>query len=192
MNEMGGTKGVLKGNLKRRLVSCTLATMTPGEIGSGTVTFRGVITGMCSLLNMAVGVGAYVESADGSDNQPLPPSQWPAGAGTIQIIPQSNYPDAPRLQFREVFQDPTAADNADNPLPENLPFSWNFPGEADEAVIEIILDRDAWQGSGLTCKVVMQVWCEYFGPWWDADAYVLAMGQVACTPPTDKPVPFST
>lgn len=192
MNTPGGTRGVLKGNLKKRLVSCTLAAMEPGEIGEGTVTFKATIRGMCKLLDMAVAVGAYTVSADGSDMEPLPPSLWPAGAGTLQIIPQSNFGDAPKLQFREVFQDPTATDNADNPLPQNLPFSWNFPGEADEAVVIVILDRDAWQGSGLTCRVVLQIWAEYFGPWWDADAYVLAMGQVNCDPPTTTPVPFST
>jgi hypothetical protein len=192
--ETGGTRGVLKGNLKRRMVSCTIATMSPGEAGSGVVEFRGLIKGMSSVLNMCVAVGGYIgEAGSGNDDlQALPPTSWPAGAGTIQIIPQSRFGDSPPLQFREVFQDPTAVTNANFPLPEDLPFSWNFPGEADEAVIISRLDRDAWQGSGLTCKIVMQVWAEYFGPWWDVDAYVLAMGQVAVDPPSTKPVVFTT
>lgn len=194
MKEMGGTRAVQKGNLKRYLPSFTIATMSPGEIGSGTVTLRGTIKGLRSVLDVGVGIGAYIGEAGSADDdlQALPPSQWPAGAGTMQIIPQGNPPDAPRTQYRPVFQDPTAVDNLDHPLPQALPFSWNFPGEADEAVIEIVLDRDAWQGSGLTCKLVMETWIEYVGPWWDVEAIILAMGQVTVDPPTTSPVPFST
>ena len=190
MREEGGTAGVLKGNLKRRLLSANIMQFSPGEAGSGPVSIRLLLSGLCSLVDVQVACGAYQITTDGNQI-PLAPVDWPAGAGTIQIIPQSAFPGAPKLQFREVFQDPTAVTNANFPLPEDLPFSWNMPGECDEAIIIVTLDRDAWQGSGLTGGVIVQATAEYFGPWWDADAYRLAIGQISLSPPS-KPLIFTT
>jgi hypothetical protein len=192
MNETGGTQGVFKGNLKRRLCSCVIAQVSPGEVGSGPFTVTALLRGLSSVLNVFVGVGGY-QMTDDDNIVPIPPSVWPAGAGTIQMIPQSNFPDGgAKCQFRPVFQDPTFSDNANHPLPQELPFSWNFPGEADEAVIEITIDRDVFQGTGLSFSIELQVMVEYFGPWWDAEAFKLAMGQVSITPPTNKPIVVSS
>ena len=190
MNVTGGTRGVLKGNLKRRIVSSTIMKFSPGEAGSGTETVTLLIGGLCNLVDVFVGIGGYQETAEGN-LVPLPAALWPAGAGTVQLVPQTAFPDSPKLLFRPVFQDPTATTNTNVPQPEELPFSWNIPGECDEAVVQIILDRDAWQGSGLTGGVVVQVMAEYFGPWWDADAYMLAMGQIQLSAP-NKPLVFTT
>lgn len=190
MNESGSTRGVLKGNLKRRMLSSTIATFSPGEAGSGPETIRLQLTGLCNLLDVFVGVGAYQITAEGNKIA-LPAASWPVGGGTVQLVPQTNFPDSPKILFRPVFQDPTAVTNANFPLPEDLPFSWNMPGECDEGLIEVILDRDAWQGSGLTGGVMVQVMAEYFGPWWDEEAYRLAMGQLNLSPP-NKPLIITT
>jgi hypothetical protein len=190
MNEMGGTRGVLKGNLKRRLLSSTIMTFSPGEAGSGVENITLQISGLCNLLDLFVGVGAYQITAEGN-KIPLPAASWPAGGGTVQLVPQTNFPDSPKIDFRPVFQDPTTATNTNNPQPEELPFSWNIPGECDEALIQIALDRDAWQGSGLTGGVMVQVFAEYFGPWWDEEAFRLAMGQITLSAP-NKPIVFTT
>lgn len=191
MNLTGGTRGVLKGNLKRRLVSATIARVSPGEVGSGQVNLQALLTGLSGVVNVFVGCGAYQETVEGNLIA-FPPASWPVGAGTIQMTPQTNFPDAPKIQFRQVFQDPTANDNDDHPLPMALPFSWNFPGECDEALIDIMLDRDVFQGTGLNIAIVLQVMIEYYGPWWDAEAFTLVMGQVNANPPSNKPLVISS
>lgn len=179
MNIKGGTRGVLKGNLKRRLDSMTLANITLGEPGEGNVTVSPLITGLSSVLNVFVGVSAILIDDDGN-RTPLPAASWPANAGTIQITPQTNFSDRPKGLLRPVFQDPTAAANENNPLPQDLPFSWNFPGECDEAVLDIVLNKGAWLGFGRGgIQIQLQVMIEYFGPWWDVEAIELAMGQVS-------------
>ena len=182
MNEKGGTASVLKGNLKQRLLSLPIAFVRPEAGVGGSHTVRAVVRGLSSVLKVFVGCSAYRVDLNGT-MQPLDPGAMPAGAGTMQIIPQSNFGDSPKLQFRPVFQDPTAVDHLNHPLPQAIPFSWNFLGECDEAIIEVVLDGNAWSESNLTVKIVLQVMVEYFGPWWDAEAYRLAMGQVQLSPP---------
>lgn len=183
MNEQGGTRAVLKGNLKRRLVSCTIANVAFGEPGAGLVTVSPVLRGLSSVLKCFAGVGALLIDDDG-ETSALRATQWPVGAGTLQMTPQSNFDDRPKQLFREVFQDPTFNDNDNHPLPMALPFSWNFPGEADEAVFDIVLDKAAWVGFGRGgIQINLQVMVEYFGPWWDVTAIELALGQVQLSPP---------
>jgi hypothetical protein len=97
------------------------------------------------------------------------------------------------MQFRPVFQDPTNGTNTNAPQPQALPFSWNFPGECDEAVVVLSFDSAAWDGFDFQgadeVQIVLQVMVEYNGQWWDADAFKLAMGQVQVTPP-GSPVEF--
>ncbi len=190
MKEMGGTRGVFSGNLKRRLLSANIMQFSPGEAGSGEATATLLLSGLCNLVDVWIGIGGYQITTEGNQI-PLMPADWPAGAGTVQLLPQSAFPGAPKLVFREVFQDPTAVTNANFPQPEALPFAWNMPGECDEGIIQVVLDRDAWQGSGLSGGVIVQAMVEYFGPWWDAEAYRLAMGQVTLSPPP-KPLVFTT
>ena len=182
MNIAGGTNGVLKGNLKAREVSANVARISPGESGEGNVTVSCTLKGLSSVLNVFVGVGGYQEDSFGN-MVALPPSLFPATAGTIQITPQSNFPDRPLVQFRPIFQDPSQPSNENHPLPQALPYSINFPGECDEAVIDIVLNQAAWDGTGITGGITIQVMVEYVGPWWDAQAVVLAIGQVSLTPP---------
>ena len=187
MNESGGTRGVLKGNLKRRLVSASLAFTNVAVETSGLVTLRSVITGLCDVLNVFVGIGAFQVDDDGNEVA-LPAALWPAGGGTMQIIPQTNFPDRGKVLLRPVFQNPASLTPHDNdPLPQALPFSWNFPGECDEAVIETILDTGVWEGTDATLgkvAIVLQVMVEYNGYWWDAEAINLALGQVQLAPAT--------
>jgi hypothetical protein len=182
MNEMGGTNAPLKGNLKRRLVTTTIAAISPGENPGGTKTVSAVLRGLSKVLDVAVGVGAFTVDAQGN-TRPLFAAAWPAGAGTIQITPQGNFPDRGKVPFRPIFQDPTFVDNLNHPLPQALPFSWNFPGEADEAVIDIVLNIAPWAASGTVGEIVLEIWVEYFGPWWDIDAVMVALGQVNCSVP---------
>lgn len=183
MNVKGGTRGVLAGNLKRRLDSQVLANIVIGEPGDGDVTVSCTIQGLSSVLNVFAGVSAVLME-DGGNGVPIAAEDWPANAGTLQIIPQTNFGDRPRGKLRPVFQDPTATDNENHPLPQDLPFSWNFPGECDEAVVEVVLNKAAWVGYGVGgIQIQLQVMVEYFGPWWDVEAVQLAMGQVSLSPP---------
>lgn len=182
MNEMGGTRGPLKGNLKRRLVSATIATISPGENPGGSKTVTAVIEGLSSVLTVFMGVGAFTIDTDGN-TYPLPAALWPAAPGSVQMTPQTNFPDRGKIPFRPVFQDPTAIDNANHPLPMVLPFSWNFPGESDEGVIEIILNIAAWAASGKVAAIVLQCMVEYTGAWWDYTAVQQALGQVTISVP---------
>jgi hypothetical protein len=191
VNETGGTNSVLKGNLKKRLVTMTIANVSPSGENPGTVNVQAVIKGLSSVLNIFAGVGACTVDSQGNLT-PLPAASWPAGAGTMQITPQTFFGDRGKLEFRPVFQDPTAVDHLNHPLPQALPFSWNFPGECDEAVIDIVLDSAAWAGTGVHVQINLQVMAEYFGPWWDAKAYVEAMGQVQCAAPNNQPLAFSS
>ncbi len=192
MNEMGGTNAILIGNLKRRLVSTTLAFVQIAEgVNTGNVTVSATIRGLCKALDVFAGIGGFEKDA-GGNLVPLPASAWPAAAGTMQITPQGNFPDRPKTLFRPLFQDPTIADNANHPLAQALPFSWNFPGECDEAVVDVVFNQAAWANFGINAQIDLQVMVEYVAPWWDATAVKLAMGQVQVTPPGKALTIFST
>ncbi len=190
MNEAGGTHGVRTGNLKRRLVSATLArTSLSAEPGVGDRTFTAVVRGLAGVLDVWIGVGGYQVDDDTNGNG-LPAALWPAAAGTIQITPQSNFPDRPKIPFRPVFQNPTSlTPHSNDPLPQQLPYSYNMPGECDEAIVTVVLAQAAWVGSGLgDVRIDLQVMVEYNGAWWDAEAIELALGQVQLSAPGGQPL----
>lgn len=184
MNETGGTRATLIGNLKRRLASFPLARIQNGEgVTVGNVTQSCIIRGLSSVLRVFVGVGAYTR--DNVGNQlPFPASSWPANAGTMQITPQSFFQDRGKVPFRPVFQDPTAVDHLNHPLPQALPFSWNFRGECDEAIVDVVFNQAAWAGTAALLFPVLQVMVEWDGSWWDIDAMNLAFSQVQVNGPS--------
>jgi hypothetical protein len=87
----------------------------------------------------------------------------------------------PKIYLRPVFQNPfAAAPNSNNPLPQDLPFGWEFSTEADEVYIDIQFTMAKAPGS-VDGNVVVQVTIEYNGQWWDTKAIQAALGQVQLT-----------
>lgn len=175
----GGTQGFKVGSLKRRLDAVHLAKLDPSTSGavSGTATFRIVLKGLNGDLNIHLLAG--VVSPDGQTL--VDPSQVVAGAATMQLTPVQNLPNAGRVLLRPVFQDPTAAQNENHPLPQDIPFGWEFSTEADEVYVDIVVDLVLiadFADEPLDGLIVVQATVEYNGQWWDTKAVQYALGQV--------------
>jgi hypothetical protein len=181
MNQEGGTKGVTRGNLKRRQKVEKLLYFNGGTdtnpAAQGTRTFRLILRGLCEVLDAMIAVGIVRD-----DTNPLRAADYPLTPGTMQLTPVLNFPDSPKLWTRPVFQDPTLPVNTNNPLPMTIPFSWQIAGEVDEVEIEVIVPLVNYDSTGLTGTLVVEVFTEYEGPWWDVIAIELSQGQVQLTP----------
>ncbi len=166
----GGADTYKKGSLVRRLKPVRLVNfLTSGDIQSGTITRKLLIQGLSS--SVIVHIACAIEGPQG---QPVVPSDYPTTPGTMQLIPIVNPPEGNRIWLREVFQDPTLTptDNADHPLPQNLPFGWSFsPEGADEVEINVSLDASQYVGSDIQGCLIVTVTVEYVGTWMDPIAF---------------------
>lgn len=173
-SRIGGTNSYKIGALKRRLDPVIVATMNSAFITDlSTPRAQVILKGLSGDLNVHI-AAAPVGSTNGA---PITPDQIPAGWATMQLTPAIICGNQPRIYLRPVFQDPFAvAPNSNNPLPQDLPFGWEFSTEADEVYIDIQFNTAIV--SFLNGSVVVQATIEYNGQWWDTKAIQAALGQV--------------
>jgi hypothetical protein len=178
----GGGTAVFAGSLKRRLKAIPLvifnSTSETGNIDTNT-RFRLLVKGLNGDLNVHIAVG--IEGATGF----VRPSDVPVGGANMQLTPINLFPDvAKKVYLREVFQDPTATDNANHPLPVDIPFGWEGSTEADQIEIEVNVivvagdESNPWQNTLINGRLVCEVCVEYNGSWWDVEAVQYALAQV--------------
>jgi hypothetical protein len=177
----GGTTGVFAGSLKRRLKAIPLAQLSGTAEGSiqTETTMRLLLTGLNGTLNVHIAVGIE------GNSQFIRPSDVPSGGATMQLTPINLFPDvAKKVYLREVFQDPTATDNQNHPLPVDIPFGWEGSTEADQIEIEVTIhitndsEEPIWTESGIFGRLMCEVTVEYNGAWWDVEAIQYALSQV--------------
>lgn len=174
----GGSHGFKVGSLKRRLDAVTVAILDPLTTGTtGTANFQ------LFLKNLNADLSVHLFGAFSSPDQSgLDPSIIPAGAVTIQLTPRALTPNVGRVYLRPVFQDPTAAQNENHPLPQDLPFGWEFTTNADEVRVDLTVDLGLFDGSE-NGQIIVGCDVEYDGAWWDTEAYRYAISQVQLTKP---------
>lgn len=179
MAEGNRTDGFNFGDLKRRLDTVPLLKF--GGVGEAAGVFNRKIRleGLQSVLDVQVFVGII-----GVDGAPIRAANYPANPGTWQLTPVTNFGDQPKGFGRPVFQDPTSVDNKNNPLPQDIPYAYNFPAESDQAEIEVdIPDLSEYDGSELRGMLVAQCMVEYVGDWWDVAAIQYALSKVRFSGP---------
>jgi len=169
-----GAEGFKIGNPKRHLDLVTLAQLSTSGAApeSGTITQYLQLNGLTGNLKLDVGVTFL----DPTSNLPLDAPG--TNAITLQIYPYKNV-DGRKIFARPVFQDPTATDNQNNPLPQACPFIWEGPfTEADGLLLEVIYDLKEFAGFNKTVQVVAEATVEYNGSWWDVKAFTFALANV--------------
>jgi hypothetical protein len=169
----GGTQGIAIGELKRRLPRVTPFLIKSSVIGTETTTIltkRLLLSGLTGNLKVLVAAGSPNHEA----------SWFPALAGTMQLIPATKYRDQDYPTFlRPVFQDPTATFGTNAPVPQNIPFGWQFESEESDLVyIDVVIDAAQWFNSEKDGEIVVNVTIEYDGSWWDTDTIRQALAKV--------------
>ena len=175
---IGGTNSYKLGCLKRRLDPVIVANFAQFALGNATVfNAQVVLKGLSGDLNVHIAAAPV-----GSTNStPILPSAILPGWAEMQLTPAIICGNQPRIYLRPVFQDPFAvAPNSNNPLPQDLPFGWEFSTEADEVYIDITINN-ALSPINVDGSVIVQVTVEYNGQWWDSKAIQAALGQVQLT-----------
>jgi len=173
----GSTNSIKRGVLKRRLPAVILARLDPlTPAASAVVPFRLQLKNISGDLNCHI-CGSFSSPTDGS---PINPAFLGPGAVTMQLTPSVLTPNAGRIFLRPVFQDPTAAQNENHPLPQDLPFGWEFQTEADEVYIDVNANQSLITSiqTGLDGQLLVQVTVEYNGQWWDIKAAQEALSRV--------------
>jgi len=174
----GGSNTFKIGSLKRRLPAVVLGIFRSDETSNiGTVSQQIILKNLNGSLKIQI-MAAWA-SIDG--DTPVTPDDIPAGIATMQLTPVVLTPNAGKIFGRPVFQDPTASPNSNTPLPQDLPFGWEFSTEADEVYIDIEMDTDAFNGTQLNGQLVVAATVEYNGSWWSIDAIKFAISQVQLT-----------
>lgn len=174
---LGGTNSYKLGDLKRRLDPVVIMIFSSGVEADGNQrTARVVLKGLSGDLNvhiLAAPVGV-------SDSQPLTPDLFAAGWATMQLTPVVLCGNQPKTYLRPVFQDPfAAAPYSNNPLPQDLPFGWEFSTEADEVYCDVVINSATIPvPEGINGSVIVQATVEYNGQWWDTKAIQASLGQV--------------
>lgn len=175
----GSANSIKTGNLKRRLPAVVLAVLDPNTSGAveGTADFRVQLKNLSGDLNVHVMAGFGSPNSQGT----IEAGAVAAGAAVMQLTPTQLTPNAGRVFLRPVFQDPTAAQNENHPLPQDLPFGWEFTTEADEVYIDITVDlvliADVID-EPLDGLLVVEAIVEYNGQWWDIKAAEMAISRV--------------
>lgn len=179
-NRLGGSNTYKCGELKRRLDPVTVM------IADGTLLFqpvpalitrRVILKGMSGDLNIQI-AAALVSATDGTA---IEASAVVNGTANIQLTPVVWTGNQAKIFLRPVFQDPFATvGNTNNPLPQDLPFGWEFSTEADEVYIDIKLNPSLAPVS-TSFNVVVAVTVEYNGQWWDTKAVQQSLSQVQLT-----------
>lgn len=172
---IGGTDVYKVGALKRRLDPVIVANLIPTlTANNATPKAQVVLKGLSGDLNVQI-AAAPVGSTDG---QPILPGVLFAGWANMQLTPVVLCGNQPKIYLRPVFQDPFAvAPNSNNPLPQDLPFGWEFSTEADEVYIDINFNNN-FITTSLAGSVIVQATVEYNGQWPDIKAVQAALGQV--------------
>lgn len=172
----GGPDVYKSGSLKRRLPIVTVCELSPTDE-------TGVVTAFTTRLllknlnaDLKVHIMAAVASNVGID--PIEAGDVPAGAATMQLVPKALPPDSPPLFLRPVFQNPALAQNENHPLPQDIPFGWEFSTNTDEVAIDIVITPLLWDSTELRGKILVMVDIQYDGAWWDTKAVAFAIGQV--------------
>lgn len=167
-NSLGGLPGVTVGSTNsfragskvRRLAPVTLCTFVPT---AGTVAVNDpvnlMLTGLNQDLVALIGVGIIASNP----SLPMLPMGYPSNVGNVQLIPRMGIAGG-NLYMRPVFQDPTATDNANHPLPQNYPFGWTFePGGADACLIQVVTNAANFSVTGIAGSLVVCVNVAYVG-----------------------------
>lgn len=172
----GSSNSIKHGDLKRRLPVVVLANLSSATTGatSGTATFRLQLKNLSGDLNVHVFAGFASPNSQGT----IEAGAITAGAATMQLTPTQLTPNAGRVFLRPVFQDPTAAQNENHPLAQDLPFGWEFQTEADEVYIDITVNLVTIAVGALDGLLVVDAVVEYNGEWWDIKAAELAISSV--------------
>jgi len=175
----GGPDTFKRGSLKRRLPATVIAYLsTSDETGPlGVQTCRLLLKNLNADLKCHIVAGVISNVGE----VPIRPEDVPPDAATLQLIPKVIPPDGPPIFLRPVFQNPALPQQRNNPLPQNLPFGWEFTTNTDEVEITVVIEPSLWVGSDLTGKIAIMVDIEYDGQWWDTKAMQYAIGQVQLT-----------
>ncbi len=172
--EEGGVDSFKDGILTRHIKTVTLAFLSSAVGSSAAFNALLKVQGMVQALTLHICVGAV-----GPAGTPIKPANYPASPGTWQLTPIVKPPERPRIYLREVFQDPTATDNKDHPLPQDIPFGWSFePEGAQEAEVSVHVDANAYVGQELDGQLVCDVVAMYTAPWVTPEAFNFAMSRV--------------
>lgn len=167
-----GSEGFKRGNPKRVMDVIPIASLIAGTPTGETVeTVYLKLNGLTGNLKLALGVS--IQRAE--SNIPL---DLPQGAVVFQLYPFTN--NGGRLIFaRPIFQDPTATDNHNNPLPQDAPFVWEGEfTEADGVLMEVSITNSLFAGFAEPGLIVATATVEYNGSWWDVDAFTFALANV--------------
>jgi hypothetical protein len=173
----GGSNTFKIGSLKRRLPAVVLATLNSSQTSSlGTINQHIVLKNLSGSLKCQI-MGSF-SSIDGKPA--IVPASIPAGAVTMQLTPVVLTPNAGKIYGRPTFQDPTALANQNHPLPQDLPFGWEFSTESDEVYIDVVI-ADVFGGLALDGQIVIAASVEYNGDWWSVEAIKYALSRVQLT-----------
>ena len=172
--EEGGVGSFTDGVLTRHIKTVTLAYLSSAAGSSAVFDAILKVQGMTQALTLHICVAAV-----GPESNPIKPADYPAAPGNWQLTPIVKPPERPRIYLREVFQDPTATDNADHPLPQDIPFGWSFePEGAQEAEITVHVDANAYLTSELDGQLVCDVVAMYTANWVTPEAFNYAISKV--------------
>jgi len=182
-----------RGDLKRRLAILPLATMNadiaanPGIL-AGTFTFRAVLKNLAAGLSISLAVAPV-----GFDSAvPILPAQIPPLAITWQATPVLLFPDAPPTYLRPIFHNPAIANNSNNPLPQDVPFGWEFETVADEIWIDVTVNATLLHLSLAAGRIAVFASVEYTGNWPYPEAVKWSLTQVQLIQAGEATTVFNT
>lgn len=177
----GGTTAIFQGSLKRRLKGIPLVRFSSSAEGTSlaaTQNFRLLLKNLSGDLNVQIAAGINATGSGG----PIRPNQYPAPGtafATLQLTPINNFPDAnQKVYLRPVFQDPALPQQQNNPLPQDIPFGWEFDSRCDEVEIDVFVTAAGWLNTNVNGLLTVEITIEYNGEWWDAQAISYALSQV--------------
>lgn len=183
-NEQGSPQGFRYGNLKRQLDTVQLvqldsATTNPGD--GEDLSFRLRLVGLTGSLRVQIACGPISATPE----VPATPDVFPATGGTIQLTPQTQFGDGAPMWLRPAFQDPFGTPHVNTPLPEALPFSYEFSTEADAVIIDVVVAQSAFVNAAIgglpNGHISVQITVEYNGNWWDIPTIERVLGAVRIT-----------
>lgn len=186
--ENTGSDSFKDGNLTRHIATVSLAILNSTLSTSAALAIILKVQGLTQALTLHVCVAAV-----GPEGAPIKPEDYPAAPGTWQMLPIVKAPDSPRIYLREVFQDPTATDNKNNPLPQDIPFGWSFePEGAQEAEIDVVIPVNGYAATDLNGKLVCNVVAMYTANWMTPEAFEFAVSKVRVIGAPDSLVTIGT
>lgn len=186
LTRAGGTDSYRRGVLKRRLDSQLFANLSGGNVpvNPPTETARFKLQGLEGTLKVQIAAG--FQSPSGAYLDPnVVAQQIPSGTITMQLTPITRFGDGQVMAGRPVFQDPTLPVNSNNPLPMDLPFTWEFTTESDEVWIDLVCTKNIstfqLPAGYDPLYAILNATVEYNGAWWDTQAIRFSLSQVTLT-----------